>query len=88
VSNSSEPSNEIESLSVSITASEMGYSCSDKEIQAVGRIMAGKYRAKYDKEPPKHKQYVKGNYVPVNSYMVRDRAMMGESIREVVDGRE
>jgi hypothetical protein len=83
-----EPSNETESLSVSILANEMGYNCSDKEIQSIGRIMANKYRSKYDKEPPKHKQYVKGNYVPVNSYMVRDRAMMEESVREVVSGRE
>ncbi len=61
-----EPSNETESLSVSVLAGELGYTCSDKEIQAIGRIMAAKYRAKYDKDPPKHKQYVKGNYVPVN----------------------
>ena len=81
-------SNETESISVSVLAGEMGYTCSDKEIQAIGRVMATKYRAKYDKEPPKHKQYVKGNYVPINSYMVRDRAMMEASVREVVGGRE
>jgi hypothetical protein len=83
-----EPSNETESLSVSVLAGELGYTCSDREIQAIGRIMAAKYRAKYDKDPPKHKQYVKGNYVPVNSYMVRDRAMMEQAVREVVSVRE
>jgi hypothetical protein len=83
-----EPSNETESLSVSVLAGELGYTCSDREIQAIGRIMAAKYRAKYDKDPPKHKQYVKGNYVPVNSYMARDRAMMEQAVREVVSVRE
>jgi hypothetical protein len=83
-----EPSSETESISVSVLASEMGCSCSDKEIQTIGRVMAAKYRSKYDRDPPKHKQYVKGNYVPVNSYMARDRDMMEQAVREVVDARE
>ena len=83
-----ELSNETESLSVSVLVGEMGCTCSDKEIQAIGRIMAAKYRSKYNQDPPKHKQYVKGNYVPVNSYMARDRAMMEQAVREVVDARE
>jgi hypothetical protein len=80
VADNGEPNNETESLSVSVLAGEMGYICTDQEIQAIGQIMATKYRGKYDKDPPKHKQYV-------NSYMVRDRAMMEESIREVVSGQ-
>ena len=78
--------NETESLSVSVLVGEMGHRCTDKDIQSIGRVMAGKYREKYGKEPTKHKQFVKGNYVPVNSYMVRDRAMMEQAVREVVGG--
>ncbi len=80
--------NETESLSVSVLASEMGYYCSDKEIQAIGRIFAAKYPSKYAKDSAKHKQYVKGNYVPVNSYMARDRAMMEQEVREAISERE
>jgi hypothetical protein len=76
---------ETESLNVSILASELGYSkCTDAQMQAIGRCMAAKYRAKYGTEPSKHKQYVKGNYVPVNSYMERDRSMMEQAVREVM----
>ena len=35
--------------------------------------------------PPKHKQFVKGNFIPVNSYMERDRTMMADIIREVME---
>jgi hypothetical protein len=77
-------SNETESLTVSVLAVEMGHKCTDKDIQAIGRVMACRYREKYGKEPTKHKQFVKGNYVAVNSYMVRDRAMMEHAVREVV----
>lgn len=76
--------NETESLSVSVLAVEMGYKCSDKEIINIGRAMAAKYRAKYQREPSKHKQNVKGNYIPVNSYMERDRALMEQAIREIM----
>ena len=78
--------NETESLSVSVLVGEMGHQCTDKDIQSIGRVMACKYREKYGKEPTKHKQFVKGNYVPVNSYMVRDRGMMEQAVREVVGG--
>jgi hypothetical protein len=76
--------NETESLSVSVLAVEMGYKCSDREIINIGRSMAAKYRAKYQSEPSKHRQYVKGNYIPVNSYMERDRALMEHAIREIM----
>lgn len=79
--------NETESLSVSVLAAEMGYKCSDLQIINIGRAMAGKYRAKYQREPPKHKQYVKGNYIPVNSYMERDRPMMEQAVREIMQPR-
>jgi hypothetical protein len=67
----------------------MGCACSDAEVQAIGRATAAKYRAKYGRDPSKHKQYVKGNFVPVNSYMARDRSMMEQAVREVMMiGRE
>lgn len=77
--------NETESLSVSLLAAEMGYKCSDREIINIGRAMASKYRDRYQKDPPKHKQYVKGNYIPVNSYMERDRPLMEQAVREIMD---
>lgn len=76
--------NETESLSVSVVAVEMGYKCSDREIINIGRAMARKYKEKYQRDPPKHKQYVKGNYVPVNSYMERDRGLMEQAVREIM----
>lgn len=78
--------NETESLSVSLLAADMGYSCSDREIINIGRAMASKYRDKYQKEPFKHKQYVKGNYIRVNSYMERDRPLMEQAVREIMEG--
>lgn len=78
--------NETESLSVSVLAAEMGYKCSDREIINIGRSMASKYRDKYQKDPPKHKQFVKGNYIPVNSYMERDRSLMERAVREIMEG--
>ena len=79
--------NETAALNVSIVAAELGFKCSDKEIINIGRAMAAKYRTKYGREPSKHKQYVKGNYVPVNSYMERDRHMMESVIRSVIGRR-
>lgn len=54
----------------------------------IGRSMASNFRGKYNREPPKHKQYVKGNYVPVNSYMERDCPLMEQAVRSIMDGSE
>ena len=78
-------SNETESLSVSVLAAEMGFRCSDREIINIGRAMAAKFREKYQCDPPKHKQYVKGNYIPVNSYMERDRPLMEQAVRDIME---
>ncbi len=43
--------------------------------------MAKAYSEAYKCDPSKHKQYVSGNYIAVNSYMERDRAMMEKAIR-------
>lgn len=79
--------NETTPLNVSILAAEMGFKCADREVIVMGRAMAAKYRETYQREPSKHKQYVKGNYIPVNSYMERDRAMMEKVIRDVIQKR-
>jgi len=77
--------NETDSINVAIVAAEMGFKCTDAEAQLIGRQMAKKYREKYGDNPPRHKQFVKGNFIPVNSYMERDRTMMAEIIREVME---
>lgn len=76
------PASETAALNVSIVAKELGFSkCSDGDLIKLGRAMAARYREAYQCDPPKHKQYVRGNYVPVNSYMERDRPMMERVIR-------
>jgi hypothetical protein len=78
-----QPSNETAALNVSIVATELGYrKCSDGDLIKMGRALAAKYRETYKRDPPKHKQYVKGNYIPVNSYMERDRPLMEQVIRQ------
>lgn len=75
-------------LNVSILAKELGFKCSEGELQRIGREMARKYRETYKTDPPKHKQFVNGNYIPVNSYMERDRGMMEGVMRDVMNPRE
>lgn len=76
--------NETAPLNVSIVAKELGFKCSEGELQRIGREMAKKYRETYKSDPPKHKQFVNGNYIPINSYMERDRGMMECVIRSIM----
>lgn len=76
--------NETAPLTVSILAKELGFKCSDGDLQRIGREMAKQYREIYGCNPPKHKQFVNGNYIPVNSYMERDRGVMERVIRVVM----
>jgi hypothetical protein len=71
-------------LNVSILANELGFKCSDGQLQRIGREMAKKYRETYKSEPHKHKQFVGGMFIPVNSYMERDRPLMELVIRSVM----
>ena len=71
-------------LNVSILAKELGFKCSEGQLQHIGREMAKKYRETYQSDPSKHKQQVGGMYIPVNSYMERDRSMMELVIRSVM----
>lgn len=70
-------------INVSIVAKELGVKLTDAQLQRVGREMAKRYREQYNSDPPKHKQFVNGNYIPVNSYMERDRVMMEQVIRAI-----
>jgi len=85
ISNGTSITNETDSINVAIVAAEMGFKCNDAEAQLIGKKMAAKYREKYGENPPKHKQFVKGSFIPVNSYMERDRTMMADIIREVME---
>ena len=79
--------NETDGMTVTVKGVQMGIILSDKEAIQVGKIMAAKYRAKYNCEPTKHKQPSGGKYIFVNSYMERDSDMMEEAINEVVAKR-
>ena len=81
ITNSAQPT---AALNVSILAKELGFKCLDGQLQRIGKDMAKAYREAYKCEPTKHKQYVGGNYIPVNSYMERDREMMARVIRAVM----
>ena len=76
--------NENASINVAVTATQMGFKCSPAQLQKIGRKMADKYREAYGEDPTKHTQYVNGNYVPVNSYTERDRALLEACIRDVM----
>jgi hypothetical protein len=73
-----------EALNVSILAKELGFKCSEGQLQRIGREMAKKYRETYQSDPPKHKQFVGGMCIPINSYMERDRSMMELVIQTVM----
>ncbi len=77
-------SNETASLNVTVKARQMHINLSDKEAINAGRLTATKYRAKYNAQPSQHKQFVKGAYIFVKSYMAHDSDMMEEVINKVV----
>ena len=71
-------------LNVSLLAKELGFKCSEGQLQSIGREMAKKYRETYKCNPSKHKQFVGGMYIPVCSYMERDRSIMEQVIRGIM----
>ena len=79
--------NETTGLSVSIVAKELGFKCSDGDLQRIGRAMAKAYRVTYKCDPSKHTQYVNGACIPVNSYTERDRSMMEQTIRSIMKSK-
>ena len=83
-SSSADETQAVTPLNVSILATELGFKCAEGQLQRIGRGMAKKYRETYQSDPSKHKQQVGGMYIPVNSYMERDRSMMELVIRSVM----
>jgi hypothetical protein len=69
-------------ISISEVAKEMGVKCviPAGKLQAIGIAMARLYRAKYNKDPEKHSQFVGGAERQINSYTSKDRELMEEAI--------
>jgi hypothetical protein len=90
VNEPSTTTNQMEPINISIVAKDMadstGIKLTDAQIQLAGREMAKAYRKTYNTNPPQHKQFIKGNYIPVNSYTERDRPMMEQAIRAAAGG--
>ena len=76
--------NPTDALNVSILAKELGFKPTDGQLIRIGRELAKQYRETYKNDPPKHKQFTGGMYIPVNSYMERDRPMMERVMRLVM----
>ena len=72
-------------LSVSEVAQEMGHPRLDTDTsRAIGVTLAGLYRAKYNADPPKHRQWVNQVERWVNSYTARDRDLVEQAVRETM----
>ena len=71
------------SISVTQVARELGYNLNHANQIKVGRLVATKYRAKYDAEPPTHTQWVDGAERPVKSYTEADRGLIVEALAEL-----
>ena len=71
------------SISVTQVARELGYNLNHANQIKVGRLVAAKYRAKYDAEPPTHTQWVDGAERPVKSYTEADRGLIVEALAEL-----
>ena len=70
------------SVSVTQVAKELGYNLNHANQIKVGRLVAAKYRAKYDAEPPTHAQWVDGAERMVKSYTEADRKLIVEALAE------
>jgi len=69
-------------ITLSQVAADMGYRFPKGQDSKAGRILAVRYREKYNKEPSKHKQFVDGATRLVNSYTEKDRDLVEEVIKE------
>ena len=76
------------SISVTQVARELGYNLNHANQIKVGRLVAAKYRAKYDAEPPTHSQWVDGAERPVKSYTEADRGLIVEALTELGFGSQ
>lgn len=78
--------NETAGLTVSVVAKELGYKCNMGQIQKIGRLVANKFsNANNGSDPDQHREFVDGKVVFVNSYTEKDRALVVEAVREVME---
>jgi hypothetical protein len=75
-------------LNLNTKAEDMGYIISDKESYDIGKIMDAKYQAKYNTVAIRHKMFVKGSYVWIDTYTDRDIKMLEDAILEVMAKRQ
>lgn len=73
--------------SVSDIAAAMGKAFNKKDVKAIGRLAAAKYRDRYgeDAEPPKHEQLCDGRICPVNHYVEKDHDLVEAAVREFAE---
>ena len=69
-------------ITLTQVAQDMGHRLTRGQQIKAGRILAERYREKYNKEPSKHSQFVDGATRLVNSYMEQDRDLVEEVIEE------
>ena len=67
-------------LTISALASEMGYKFDSSQLKKLGMRIAQAYSRQYKQSPPKHDQFVDGAVRKVNSYHVKDRALLEREI--------
>ena len=74
-------------ISVSEVAKGLGIKAviSTKLLQGIGMDMGKLYRAKYNKAPEKHSQFVDGAERMINSYTTRDQDLMEQAIQMHID---
>lgn len=83
---SSAESVQLESITVSTVAHDMGYhNLAHGDDVCIGRIASKRYKEKYGEPPSKHKQIVTGKTIMVNSYTERDRDLIEDAVREHVE---
>ena len=72
-------------LSISGVAADMGFTkLGAGQLSAIGKVAASMYREMYDKNPPKHPQFVDGATRNVNSYTSEDRDILTEAVHAVL----
>ena len=72
-----------QSISVSQVAQELDVRLNHAESIAIGKKVARAYAEAYGEKPSKHRQWVDGAELEVNSYTERDRWLVEQAIREV-----
>ena len=73
---------EITAVTLSQYAQQFNKSSAPSYLSKVGKILASKYRTKYNKNPGQHKQYVDGAVRNVNSYTEQDYYIIEAAFNE------